>query len=230
MRHIFVDSRDRVSGTSCDFRIQLPETLSLEPGHKMRVESLRIPLTIPTIDATNNTIVLLLGATSYTITIPQANYSGPTIASVIQGLLNSTAPGSWSVVYDVNNIAMSISCSNPFTITGGTYAADLMAHPYTQTANSYSFTYVNMLGLDVCYLCSSKFQTLDLVGPGGSHDTLMACNVAEPYGSVQEFSMGTFSWIDVPRLVTQSLDFQLRDRYYSVLTMVPNISFVLIID
>ena len=164
MRHIFVDSRDRVSGTSCDFRIQLPETLSLEPGHKMRIESLRIPLTIPTIDATNNTIVVLLGSTSYILTIPQANYSGITIASVIQGLLNSTAPGSWSVVYDVNNIAMSISCSNPFTITGGTYSADLMAHPYTQTSNSYSFTYVNMLGLDVCYL----FVEISDLGPRGS--------------------------------------------------------------
>ena len=73
MRQIFVDSRDRVSGTSTDFTIQLPEDLSLEAGHRGRIESLRVPLTVPTIDSTNNTIIVLVGATQYTVTIPVGN-------------------------------------------------------------------------------------------------------------------------------------------------------------
>ena len=230
MRQIFVDSRDRVSGTSTDFAIQLPETLTLEPGHRARVDQLRIPLVVPTIDATNNTIQVLLGATTYTITIPPSNYDGPTLAAVIQGLLSATAPGAWSVVYYPNSIAMSISCSNDFTITGGTYAADLKAHPYTSTANSYSFTYVNMLGIDVMYLSSSQFSTLDTVGPNGAHDTLMMAVVTSSYGSILVVDMPYSSWFEVPAMTTQHLDFQLRDRYYDVLRIVPNISFVLSID
>ena len=80
MRQIFVDSRDRVSGTSTDFTIQLPENLSLEVGHRGRIDSLRVPLTVPTIDSTNNTILVQVGATVYTVTFPGANYDGPTLA------------------------------------------------------------------------------------------------------------------------------------------------------
>jgi hypothetical protein len=125
---------------------------------------------------------------------------------------------------------MSISCSNDFTITGGTYAADLKAHPYTSTANSYSFTYVNMLGIDVMYLSSSQFSTLDTVGPNGAHDTLMMAVVTSSYGSILVVDMPYSSWFEVPAMTTQHLEFQLRDRYYDVLRIVPNISFVLSID
>ena len=124
MRHIFVDSRDRISGTTTDFTIQLPETLTIESGRRMRIDSLRIPLTCPTIETGDNDTI----KATYTVTIPQANYDGPTLAGVLQAQLNATAPGSWSVSYATNNIAMSISCANNFTITGGTYAAQLMSH------------------------------------------------------------------------------------------------------
>ena len=69
MRQIFVDSRDRVSGTSADFSIELRETLVIEEGgHKARIDQLRIPLTIPTIETgDNDTIKVLVGATNYTI-------------------------------------------------------------------------------------------------------------------------------------------------------------------
>ena len=231
MRQIFVDSRDRISGTTTDFTIQLPETLTLGQGHRARIDALRIPLTIPTIETgDNDTIVLLLGATQYTVTLPQANYDGPGLASTLQGLLSATAPGAWTVTYATSKIAMSISCSNNFTITGGTYAAQLMSHPYTSTANSYSFTFVSMLGVDVMYLSSSQFSSLDTVGPSGAHDTLMLANVTVPFGSVLEVDMPYNTMFTVPAMTTQTLDFQLRDRWYDVLKIVPNISFVMCID
>ena len=156
MRQIFVDSRDRVSGTTTDFTIQLPQTLSLEGGrHRGRIDNLRIPLVIPTIQAgVNDTLRVLIGATTYAVSLPQANYDGPGLAAALQSLLLSTAPGSWTVFYDTANIAMIISCTNPFTIVGGTYATQLLSRPYTQTSNSYACTYVSVQGIDVMYLCS----------------------------------------------------------------------------
>ena len=232
MRQIFVDSRDRVAGSTTDFTIQLPETLVIEGGaHKGRCDNLRIPLTVPTITTgINDTIVVQLGAQRYTVTLPQGQVDGPTLASNIQGRLQATAPGSWTVSYDTANIAMSLSCSNPFTIVGGTFAAQLTSRPYTQTSNSYRFSYVPVQGIDVMYLSSPNFTTLDTVGPSGAHDTLMCAVVTEPYGSVQDFGMPTDAWFDIPAMTTQTLSFQLRDRNYNVLTIVPNISFVLLID
>ena len=232
MRQLFIDSRDRISGTTTDFTIQLPETLVLEGGsHKGRVDNLRVPLTVPTIrTGVNDTIIVQLGSQQYTVAIPQANYDGPAIAATLQGLLQATVPGAWSVTYQTSNIAMSISCTNAFTVVGGTYAAQLMTHPYTKTANSYSFTFVSMLGIDIMYLGSPNFSTLDTFGPGGSHDTLMCAVVTQPYGAVLDVGMPYYSWFEVPAMTTQTLSFQLRDRSYNVLSIVPNISFVLFLD
>ena len=135
MRQLFVDSRDRVTGTTTDFTIQLPETLVIAEGsHRARIDNLRIPLAIPTIQTgINDTFLVQLGAQTYTITLPQGNVDGPTLASTLQGLLQAAAPGSWSVVYDTGNLALSVSCSNNFTIVGGTFADQIMTRPYTDT-------------------------------------------------------------------------------------------------
>ena len=232
MKIIYVDSRDRVSGSTTDFAIQLPETLTIDGGsHRARIDNLRIPLVIPTIrTGVNDTLQVRLGATNYTVTVPQANYDGPGLASVLIGLLGSVAPGSWTVTYDSSNIAMTIACSNAFTIVGGTYAAQLMSRPYTSTANSYTFSYVSMQGIDMIYLCSNDFSNLDIVGPGGAHDTLMSAVVTTPFGSVMDASMPYDIYFDVPAMTKQQLSFQLRDRSYNMLTIVPNSSFQLTIE
>ena len=235
MRQLFIDSRDRVSGTTTDFSILLPETLVLEGGtHKGRIDNLRIPLVIPTIrTGVNDTIIVQLGAQKYTVTIPQANYDGPTLAATIQGLLAATAPGSWAVAYDTSNIAMSIACNNQFTIVGGTYAAQLMSRAYTPLTgptNKYSFSCVFVTGIDIMYLSSPNFSSMDTVGPSGAHDTLMCAVVTQPFGAVLDVGMPTDAWFNIPAMTTQQLSFQLRDRSYNSLSIVANISFVLLID
>jgi hypothetical protein len=128
MRQLFIDSRDRISGTTTDFAIQLPETLVIEGGnHKARIDNLRIPLTVPTIQTrVNDTIIVKIGTANYTATIAQANYDGPGLASAVKASLAAAAPGTWTVAYDISNIAMSITCSQAFSIVGGTYEAQLM--------------------------------------------------------------------------------------------------------
>ena len=80
------------------------------------------------------------------------------------------------------------------------------------------------------FLSSSRFSSLDTIGPQGAHDTLMCAVVTQPFGSVLDVGMPTDGWIDVPAMTAQQLDFQLRDRNYNVLTIVPNISFVITLD
>jgi hypothetical protein len=230
MRQLFIDSRDRVSGgTSSNFTIQLNQTLVLQ-NNKGRITNLRIPMSIPTVQSgINDTIVIQMGASSYTITLPQQNYDSTTLPARIQSLLVAAIPGSWTVTYDTNNISMSISCSNNFTITGGTYAAQLLSRPYTQTSNSYKFSYVPLNGADVIYLCGNLTNSNKSFGSQGSHDTLLAVNVTCGYGSVLDASMDQGIWFDIPDGTYQNLSFQLRDRSYNILNIVPNISFTVAI-
>jgi hypothetical protein len=231
MRQLFIDSRDRVSGTSSNFRIQLPETLVLPPGRRGRIDNLRVPQVFPTIQASVNDTLVVNNGSAHTVTIAKGNFHGAGLAAAIQAALTQQAGGTWSCTYDIANIAMTLTClSSNFTITGGTFAARLMAHPYTQTANQYVFSYVSVLGLDVLYLSSSKFATLDTVGPHGAHDPLMCGIVDQDYGSVMTFRMPQSVLFDIPAITTGDLDFQLRDRSYKILSIVPNISFTLSID
>jgi len=133
--------------------------------------------------------------------------------------------------YDVNNIAMTISCSNNFTVVGGTFGSQLLSRANVQTAKSFKSFFCPVQGIDVVYLCSPNFTNLSTIGPNGSHDTLMSIIVTMPYGSVQDTEMPQTVWFDVPgNTCTQQLSFQLRDRNYNLLNIVPNISFLLTID
>ena len=231
MRQIFVDSRDRVAGgTSCDFSILMPQTLALTGGHQGRIDDLRIPVTVPTVGPGNNEISTRMGSTDYISTIPTGQYeSGPALAQAAQQAL-SNVPGAWTVVYDPRNVTLSFSCTNPFTFTGGSWMSKLLARPFTSNGSGYLFSYVSLQGLDVAYLCCPQFSHLDSVGPKGASDCLCSIPITVPFGSVQHYSMGSSIFFDLPALTTQQLSFELRDRDYNVLSLVPNISFTLTID
>ena len=230
MRQIFVDSRDRTSGSSSNFSIVLPQTLALESGHQGRIDDLRIPNSTPTISALNNTIKLLIGSTSYDLSLPigQVN-SGPDLANLIRQQLVTTT-GAWTVDYNVSQMTMSVTCSLAYTFTGGTFIKQLLARPYQQTANTYTFLYVPLQGVDICYLACSNFTHVDSVGPKGASDCLCSIPMTAPFGAVQTYSMSSSVFFDIPALTTQQLSFQLRDRDYNLLNSNANISFVLTID
>ena len=236
MRQIFVDSRDRIKGTPCDFSIELKRTLvTSDRIHRMRVDHLRLPIAAPTITTSNNTLIIQIGSTNYTITMPAKNYDNSTLISTLQSQLALIAPGSWTVTYDTTTISMTILCNNPFTVIGGTWGDQLLSRPWTYSSTAsvskWRFSYVPLNGADVLFLCSDQFSSTDIHGPSGSHDTILVCNVTAPYGSVQEFNMSVPDWIECPALSTNTLSFQLRDRNHNLLSdYVPNISFLLTID
>ena len=90
MKQVLVDSRDRISTSTgaTDFSVQLPQTLTLARGQRVRVDNWRIPLTIPTVRTNvNDQLVVTVGAGNYTILVPQANYDGPGLAAILLALL-----------------------------------------------------------------------------------------------------------------------------------------------
>ena len=58
----------------------------------------------------------------------------------------------------------------------------------------------------------------------------MAVPVTASYGSGLNECMPYDVWFDVPDMTTQQLSFELRDRAYNILGIVPNMSFILTID
>jgi hypothetical protein len=235
MKTLWIDARERVEGTSCDFQIQLKRgTLNLtDRPRRFRVDQLRLAITVPTIQAgANDSLVVRLGSQDYTVVLSAGQKTGPELATELQTRLNGTAPGSWTVAYDSSMISMAVLCTNDFSIVGGTYAAQLMSRPYTRAnLKSYLFSYVPVTGIDEVFLCCKQLASQDIEGPGGAHDTILACVVTAPFGSVQQFDMPADVWHSCPNASFQTLSFQLRDRSYKILSdFVPNVSFLLTIE
>jgi hypothetical protein len=232
MRQLFIDSRDKVSGSSADFTVALPSTLNTSSTQRMRIDAWRVPMTIPTVrPGVADQVVITVGVGNYTLTLPGGQYDGATLAATLQSLLANAAPGTWTVTYDASNVAMTIANTNPFTFNGGSLGKLWLSYPYTTSADSktWRFSYVSMLGVDVVYLACGQFANLDCVGPKGVSDIILAAPVTCGFGTVLEASMPQDCWFDAPELSTNQLSFQVRDRDGRILPL-PNTSFTMTID
>ena len=235
-RSIFVDSRDRISGTPSDFTILLKHTLNTTGRpHRMRVDHLRLPISVPTLTNQNNVLTVSVngGASFTSVELPAQQYDAISFPQIIRDRLTSLVPPrTWNVGYDINRISLTISANGSFLLNdSGSLNRRLKQHPYVDGGNYYEFTYCPLNGADVIFLCSDQFSSVDNHGPAGSHDALLPCNITSPFGSVQEFSSAIPAFVVCPPLSANTLSFQLRDRSHTLLTSyLQNVSFLLTID
>ena len=246
MRQLFIDSRDRTTGSTTDFSIQLRETLTTTAANEYRIDGLRVPLVIPLIQkGVNDVLWFYLGGVVRHVTLTYGNYSGTDLASEIQLELSTAfSPVTWSVKYNNATAALSIACSDASfsvmtdaqVVAAGyslpTFASALFKNAYTIDTflgSKITFSYCSMVAVDMMYLTSNKLSSQDTFGPGGSTDTIMAAVTEGDFASVLNASMSQNVWLPTPVMTTSTLDFQLRARDYTVLQNLPNISFVLTI-
>jgi hypothetical protein len=126
-RQIFIDSRDRISGTPQSFNVQLRDTLTTSNAH-WRIDDVRIPLVIPRVQTGRNDIVYMssglaggptLASQVRTVTLVQGTYSGTDLAKMIHDCFyaqhpeNPAQPEStdtfWAVSYSNTTAGMSIA-------------------------------------------------------------------------------------------------------------------------
>jgi len=246
MRQLFIDSRDRSTGSTTDFTIQLRETLTTTALNTYRIDALRVPLVIPLIQkGINDVLWFYLGGVVRHVTLTYGNYSGTDLATEIQYQLSTSfSPVTWSVKYNNATAALSIASSDAtfsvmtdaqVTAAGyslPTFASALFKNAFTVDTflgSKITFSYCSMVAVDMMYLTSNKLASQDTFGPGGSTDTIMAAVTEGDFASVLNASMPYDVWLNCPALTTSTLDFQLRARDYTVLQNLPNISFLLTI-
>ena len=122
-RQIFIDSRDRISGTPQSFQIQLRDTLTTLNAH-WRIDDVRIPLVIPRVQTGRNDIVYFsFGAPTRaadvkSVTLVQGTYSGTDLAKMIHDAFYLQHPEGpspeatdtyWAVSYSNTTAGMSIA-------------------------------------------------------------------------------------------------------------------------
>ena len=122
-KKVYIDSYYRVSGTSSDFTIDLPETVQLEDNMLCQIHEVSIPHSWYSINDTNNNLyfrhqvippAVPNGITYRKKTIPEGNYTASDLAQTIEIALNlrvdtGDRPNTYSIHYN--------SSTNKFTIS-----------------------------------------------------------------------------------------------------------------
>ena len=144
-RSIFVDSRDRISGTPSNFTILLKRTLNTtDRPRRMRVGHLRLPISVLTLtDQSNVLTVSVYGGASFTsVEMPAQQYDAISFPQIIRDRLTSLVPSrTWNVGYDINRISLTISANGSFLLNdSGSLNRRLKQHPYVDGGNFYQFT------------------------------------------------------------------------------------------
>ena len=115
-KKVYIDSSYKVSGTSSDFTIDLPETVQLEENMLCQIHEVSIPHSWYSINSTNNNLYfrhqvippgIVAGITYRKITIPEGNYTANDLAQTIEIALNlvydtGDRPNTYSISYNTS--------------------------------------------------------------------------------------------------------------------------------
>ena len=115
-KKVYIDSSYKVSGTSSEFTIDLPETVQLEDNMLCQIHEVSIPHSWYSINSTNNNIYwrhqvipqgVIAGITYRKVTIPEGNYTAVDLAQTIQIAINllvdtNDRPNTYSIQYNTS--------------------------------------------------------------------------------------------------------------------------------
>ena len=138
-KKVYIDSIYKVSGTSSNFTIDLPETVQLEDGMLCQIHEVSIPHSWYSINETNNNLYIMEGilppATPQGINyrkliIPVGNYTATELATQLETSLNTLDSGggtnSFSVTYLSNLNKIQIISNYPEVIYNVLTDADVL--------------------------------------------------------------------------------------------------------
>ena len=122
-KKVYIDSSYKVSGTSSDFTIDLPETVQLEDNMLCQIHEVSIPHSWYSINSTNNNLYfrhqiippgVIAGITYRKITIPEGNYNAVDLAQTIEIALNLLVdtvdrPNTYSLHYNTSTNKITFS-------------------------------------------------------------------------------------------------------------------------
>lgn len=137
-KYFLIDSRDRISGSSHNFRIQM--TPGIQPIKRVKACGVSLPLTNYIIDSTNNMIYLPAG---HSASLNPGVYDYATILVEIKRALDISFIGTVTVTYDLTTFKFTITALAPFTLDfENTYnsAAYILGFSNVNTAMGLSHT------------------------------------------------------------------------------------------
>ena len=243
---LYIDSRTKIAGTHSDFKVSLPEELTLR-GARVRVDNIRTTDTFKTVSNRNKFAYFLDGSGGLgSVALDEAAYTGSTFATELaakssractyvatSNALQLAYASSTRIVYDdaelkkfpASSFPAGASPDQPNSIN------DILGSSATISGSTITFAFITMAPLQDLYLCSNHLMVHHSYMPKGQRNALAQISLPGGFGTTVEAQTPENTFFDLGDYVTlKEIDFQLRDYSGSIVDLLSPISFQLIFD
>ena len=189
-KYLFIDSKDRISGTSENFTIRFNKQFN--NVNKIIVDNIIIPNSIYTVDATNNTLYFF-DASSRSCVLTSGVYTSVNLASEIQTKMNASTTGrTYTVSFNstTNKMTLTVSTGTFYLdFTNSTSPAILMGfNALSLTSTLSSFTSTNSVNLSIPYLTIKISDLTTNITTANSSDFNVVVPFKSNTGEINYFS------------------------------------------
>ena len=243
---LHIDSRTKIAGTHSDFKVSLPEELTLR-GARVRVDNIRTTDTFKTISSRNKFAYFLDGSGGLSsVALDEAAYTGQTLATELaakssractyvatSNALQLAYASSTRIIYDDAELKSFPASSFPAGATQEQPNSinDILGSSATISGCTITFSFIIMAPLQDLYLCSNHLMVHDSWLPKGQRNALAKISLPGGFGTTVQAATPDGTFFDLGDYVTlKEIDFQLRDYSGSIVDLLSPISFQLIFD
>ncbi len=221
---VWVDSRQRTSGTDSDFEMSLRETMHLSDT-RVRVDKLTFTDSFYTTDAGSHLYFAAPNNSFTYVSVPPGAYTGFTLAAAIQQITGRDC--TYSVL--TNSISHALQSADRPWLSDADVSARTGTFPANATAgnvlslnsilgdgvnsgNTVTWSFVRMAPYNVLYLRSSRLRCENHHGPRGTHNILCSVVLLQGIGSqIEAHSPDNVYYNLAGGSSCRTLDFQLTD-------------------
>ena len=243
---LYIDSRTKIAGSHSDFKVSLPEELTLR-GARVRVDNIRTTDTFKTVSSRNKFAYFLDGSGGLSsVALDEAAYTGATFATELAAKSSRTCTyiatsnalqvayaAATRIIYDdaelksfpASSFPAGASPDQPNSIN------DILGSSASISGSTITFAFITMAPLQDVYLCSNHLMVHDSWMPKGQRNCLAKISLPGGFGTTVQAETPENTMFDLGDYVTlKEIDFQLRDFHGSTVDLLAPISFQLIFE
>ena len=243
---LYIDSRTRISGSHSDFKVSLPEQVTLR-GARVRVDGIRTTDTFKTVSTRNRYAYFLDGSGGLSsVALDEAAYTGGTFATELAAKATRTCTyvatsnalqlayaAATRIIWDDAELLTFPASAFPAGVTPDAPQSinDILGGNATVSGSTITFPFATMAPLVDLYLCSYHLMVHDSWMPNGQRNALAKLSLPGGFGTVVEGASPDNVFFDLGEHITlKGIDFSLRDYKGAVVPLLAPISFQLIFD
>lgn len=243
---LFIDSRTKISGTHADFKVSLPDPVTLR-GARVRVDGIRTVDTIKTVTDRNKYVYFRNPTSGFTFAeLEHVAYTGVAFAQELESKTGRSAGYSANrnalvlsygvatgIIFDdaelrsfpASAFPAGATPDNPLSIN------DILGSDVTIFPDEIVFEFITMAPLQDVYLCSHHLMVHESWMPLGQRNALAKLVFSSGLGTTVEGNTPHGVYYDLGDHVSlKEIDFQLRDFKGRIIPQLAPISFHLIFE